>query len=214
MLSLLDNDVVHKAALFDLLEPLSDATQELGGYQILDTFRFRYQLDHPSKALKKCKTLHAVNRLKSFCAQAPHVPMFNPPSLYAAIAGIPGVDEGEIRLLVAARQQPGALIISGDKRFIEVLGNAPALEEYRKALASRVLCLEQVVRKMISVHGFETVRDRIVPALEHDTAMRAVFGSAAESTAGSVAEGLNAYEADLRKKAGGVLAPGWPLTSA
>jgi hypothetical protein len=61
-----------------------------------------------------------------------------------------------------------------------------------------VICFEQIIRKTIDHAGFALVRDKIVPARDCDTALRAVFGSGVEATEGNVLAGLDSYIAELR----------------
>jgi hypothetical protein len=67
--------------------------------------------------------------------------------------------------------------------------------------------LEQLVRAIVTTYPFESIRDKIVPAVAVDTSIRAVWGSGALAKRADVLAGLDAYIQDLRGQTGELLRP-------
>lgn len=123
----------------------------------------------------------------------------------ALLAGVAGLDVGEIVLFTAAARDPGALVLTGDKRALETLASDARCRDLARTLEGRILCWEQMLELALRAAPFEAVRDRVAPRLDVDTATRAIFGSGAASTERSVRDAVAAYVADLRRRTGRLL---------
>jgi hypothetical protein len=118
---------------------------------------------------------------------------------------IEGIDPGEGVLIVATQPEPSFYLMTGDKRCLEALATAPQLVGVRQRLEGRVVCLEQLILRLIETQEFSKILTLVLPAREYDTALRAVFGSGERATRDNVLLGLREYIQDLRSKTEGLL---------
>jgi hypothetical protein len=118
---------------------------------------------------------------------------------------IDGLDPGELILLSATKSEPAFYLVTGDKRCIAALSNELSLPKTRERLTGKVVCIEQLVLKLIYTQGFENVLAKVLPALEYDKALKACFGSGARSTEQNVALALQGYIAHLQQQAPSLL---------
>lgn len=95
---------------------------------------------------------------------------------------IDGLDPGELILLSATKSEPAFYLVTGDKRCMVALANELGLTKTRERLTGKVVCIEQLILKLIPTQGFENVLAKILPALEYDKALKACFGSGMQST--------------------------------
>lgn len=121
---------------------------------------------------------------------------------------IEGLDPGEMILISATKQEESFYLTTGDKRCITALANStePSLVAIRERLAGKLVCLEQLILKIINVEGFDVTLIKILPAREYDKALKAIFGSGERCTQDNVLMALEAYIQDLRDNAHGLLA--------
>jgi hypothetical protein len=73
-------------------------------------------------------------------------------------------------------------------------------------LGGRVICLEQIILKLIEVKGFVFVRDRVVPMVSCDKSLQICFGYSISASEENVVAGLNSYINDVRQQAPNLLA--------
>ena len=118
---------------------------------------------------------------------------------------IEGIDQGELVLIVATQTEPSFYLMTGDKRCLEALATAQQLVEVRQRLKGRVVCLEQLILRLIETQEFSEILTLVLPAREYDTALKAVFGSGEKATRDNVLLGLRGYIQDLRSKTEGLL---------
>ncbi len=69
-----------------------------------------------------------------------------------------------------------------------------------------MICLEQLILKLIEVKGFEFVRDRILPMVSCDKSLQICFGVSSPVTEENVIAGLNSYINDIRQQTPNLLA--------
>lgn len=202
---LCDNDFLLKIAAFDLF----DQTLEIFNAEDRQVFYLisaPYRMKVRKKAAEGRKRYGAAvhNRLATIFDRAE--PLEISTSVVAdRLTAILGLDEGEVRLIEAATQQEDSIILTGDKRCIQTLGQAPDLGDVRDCLLGRVWCLEVVLQALIERLGFDEVRRRVLPEIRQDGTARALFGSGLASTRQSVTDGLSSYVEDLRGQSGGLL---------
>ena len=211
MIVLCDNDIVLKLASFDLLEDVAALTENRE-VRVLDALR--PQLLRSPKWRKKYGEL-ALERALSFVENSQTITEAFDLEDSAALIDAHydnaegrecAIDGGELVLISHAFHNPDARLLTGDKRCLHALGchrhhNARA-QIIHASLANRVLCLEAAILWCIRHHGFETLRARVVPQLNCDEAMRAVFGSGMASQEGTVVSGLSHYMNNLEKTVG------------
>jgi len=76
-------------------------------------------------------------------------------------------------------------------------------------LSGQILCLEQVIRRFVSLGLYEQVRQSIVRGPDVDTTINTIVFSRGLSTPKPTAiEGLDSYICKLRKQTGTLLDPG------
>lgn len=120
---------------------------------------------------------------------------------------LPDVDEGELLLIGRAIAEPAFYLVSGDKRCFRALGRYGQLAQAREKLCGRVICLEQVIWALIKDKGFKTIRDKVVPVCECDTALKAIFGSDVQAEEKHCLATLFGYLGELEQDCPELLAP-------
>ena len=210
MICLADNDIILKLALCDLLDEAVaalDATH--GEVYVLNTARFKLiSPNKPSRGRVKPDE-PAYSRLCAFFEAVRLIDVTPPPEEQLAFDDLAGIDAGEAVLFSASTHYAGSRLVTGDKRSLIALAAAgtPVCAAVCKRLVGRVICFEQVVLRLIERLGFDSVRDRVVPARNCDTALRLVFGSGLTADESGVRDGLASYVGDLRSFTGGMLVP-------
>lgn len=116
------------------------------------------------------------------------------------------VDEGERVLVAGVLRHDGSILTTNDKKALRALAAEPACSDICQRLAGRVIHLDQVILLLIDDLGFETVRSRIVPLRQCDSATRAAFGGGMDTTEADVQAYFAASIADLRRDTGALLA--------
>lgn len=118
---------------------------------------------------------------------------------------IEGIDPGEMLLICATRRETSFYLTTGDKRCLTALASHAELENVRQRLTGRVICLEQLILKLIKTQGFDKVLTNVLPARTYDTALKSIFGSGERATEENVLTSLEGYINDLQKNTKGLL---------
>ena len=119
---------------------------------------------------------------------------------------IEGIDQGEGILIASTQTESSFYLATGDKRCLCAVATAPGLVEVRQRLEGRVVCLEQLILKLVETQEFEDILTKVLPAREYDTVLRAVFGSGERATRNDVLLALNGYIENLRSETKRLLA--------
>jgi hypothetical protein len=196
----LDNDIVIKLSAFDLFdEAIAVLNLDWTQLQVISTAQYTFrgksyiaQYSEPvcQKAIaitQKCQKVMVENSLEA-----------------ELLNGFAGIDIGEAALIVATRSQTDFLLLSGDKNCITQLAAIP--EQIYKRLCGRVICLEQLILKLIEVKGFVFVCDRVLPMVSCDKSLQICFGYSSSASEENVIVGLNSYINDIRQQAPNLLA--------
>lgn len=201
----LDNDVLGKLASWDLLEDGVRACGfELSDARYLPTTP--YWLGLAGK--RKCRyppevqdRLRALLSAGKSCADAPATDE-------AILPKVADIDAGEAILLAQTARSATSLLATGDKRCIRALVAAPDCSTFVSKLAGRILCLEQVLLRVIVRLGFEEVKQRVVGSnqLALDTSVRAAFGSGIQADDVNACASLESRVRSLAVEAAGMLA--------
>lgn len=201
----LDNDVLAKLASWNLLEDGIKAC----GFALADV-RFLptapYWLGLAGK--KKCSYPPEVQgRLRAFLAAA-QACAEDPAGDDSELHKVDDIDAGEAILLSQAARSAGSFLATGDKRCIRAVVTAPACARLVSMLVGRVLCLEQVLLRVVDLLGFEEVKKRIVGSnqLALDTSVRAAFGSGMQADDINACGSLERRVKSLASEAAGMLA--------
>lgn len=121
------------------------------------------------------------------------------------LQAIEGIDPGEQVLIAGTKNETDFYLGTGDKRCLMALGSRKNLDEIRERLRGKVVCLEQVIWRLIEVKGFEEVKNKVLPARESDLALKTAFGSGERATLENVRMTLEGYIEDLQEKSQGLL---------
>jgi hypothetical protein len=122
----------------------------------------------------------------------------------ARLQGIAGLDAGEITLIAMLCSDPGAVLVTGDKRALRALA-APGLEDIVERVVGRIACLEQVVLSALDRLGVGTLATSIEPHRDLDIAIRCAVPLPPYAVELEVRKGLLSYIEDLRKDAPSLL---------
>jgi len=214
----IDNDILKKLATFDLFDQtlaLFNASRQQ--VNILGTAQYKFQKDldklkkgkvrsHKDNFANYEKTIELAKCLPQMVQS--NVKM----GLFQELSGIEGADQGEAistSYVVETIQQDKSAqvsILTGDKNYLRALANVE-IPIVQASLTHNLWCLEQIILKNIETHGFEFVRDKVVPFRECDQAIKAVFGSSSMSTPKNSLAALESYIKELREETGNLLHP-------
>jgi hypothetical protein len=201
----LDNDITYKLVAFQLFdEAIATLQIDKNSLQVLPTAKFFFQRKQKKKGASPDEFLAVVIELVSSCVSVIADVNDTVTEELNQLRQVEGIDEGEAALIVATRSQTDFLLLSGDKRCMRGLARIP--EQIYKRLSGRVICLEQIILKLIEVKGFVFVRDRILPMVSCDKSLQICFGVSSPATEENVIEGLNSYINDIRQQAPNLLA--------
>lgn len=205
----LDNDIILKLATCNLFDKtLTSLDVDWSQIKILTTaqykFRklnqqnrrrinFNYNIEEALKVINNCSKI-LENNLNQ--------------DILIKLQDVEGIDVGEAILIsyVSYQNQQGnpSYLLTGDKRCLQALANS-GITEIIQHLNHRVWCLEQLILKNIQKHGFDFVKQNIVPVKDCDTALKAVFGSSELATLEGSREVFKKYIQDLRQRTGNLL---------
>jgi hypothetical protein len=204
---LLDNDLIRKLAICDLLdESLKALHSSDAEAHVLPTAR--YVLLKPIKKPEKAKERLGdalFERLDAFFKRVRSLDQQPSATEQLAFDDVVGIDPGEAVLFSATDRFQDFLLATGDKNSLRALVSTPACDAICRRLNGKVVCFEQVILRIIDGIGFDAARAKIVPGADCDIALRAVFGSGLEATESNVRAGLDSYIADLRKATASLL---------
>jgi hypothetical protein len=197
----LDNDILLKLSAVDLLD---ESIAALGfnpeDLRVLDTARHVFRRNRKvSTKYSEVVRDRAIEFVKTCQTIVPEVT-----GEFIVLNRL--LDVGEATLVAATCEVLPFVLMTGDKRCLQVLAAQAELAEVRQRLQGRVICLEQVILRLIQRSGFDWVKARVVPMMACDMALQACFGSGALATETNVVEALEGYIATLRQDAPGLLA--------
>ena len=204
----LDNDIIHKLVAFQLFEEAIAVLQIVKtDLRVLPTARFFFQAKRKQQIQYPDAVWAEVINLVAACSIIPEP---SPEQAQASIEETRQLEKfkheiqaGEATLIVATRLEPDFLLLSGDKRCMKALAAVP--EPIYQRLCGRVVCLEQIILKLILTLGFETVRDRILPMVDCDKTLKICFGYSMSASEASVVAGLTSYISDIHEDAPALL---------
>ncbi len=207
MICLLDNDLIRKLAICDLLDESLDALQASRG-EALVLPTAKYVLLKPIKKPERAKERLGealFDRLNAFLNGVQSLDEQPSAEEQLVFDDIVGIDPGEAVLFSATARFDDVLLATGDKTSLYALAANPTCQEVCRRLNGKVICLEQVIVRVIEDIGFDQARAKIVPGADCDIALRAIIGSGLEATESIVRAGLESYIRDLRKKTASLL---------
>lgn len=192
----IDNDILLKLTAFQLFEE-AIAVLDLSpsDLRVLPTARFVFRQKRARQvsysdivwatAIDRVESYQSVNTTNSqVLAELQRLEKFRDQ-----------IHVGETALIAATCTTADFVLLSGDKVCFKALPQVPA-ETYGR-LCGRVVCLEQIVLKLIHVLGFDVVKERIQPFVHCDKMIHICFGYSEPALENDVKEGLQSYIKDL-----------------
>jgi hypothetical protein len=204
VLAVLDNDIILKAAIYSLLgEVAAVVGSGVSSCGVLGASRFVV-----ATALERRGLGAAVETVLTLIASAEQLEPTPEEAQFAAelefVAQQAGLqlDAGESVLAAIAEARDIQTFVTGDKRAIAALEILLIARQRGVWWHHRVLCLEQVMMRLISRLEAVDLRDRICAWPEADVTLSICFSCAAGGNSPSDwTAGLGSYVEDLRRSA-------------
>ncbi len=206
---LIDNDIIIDLSSFDLCNQMIEAP----GIQRTDiyiTSSVRYSLGVIGRRVAKKEESFGkptYDRMKSFLMGIQEICNLYDDQYRTLIenGGI-GIDIGEATLMTAVCSDE-FLIATGDKRSLKALAACGECRNTFDRIRGKVICLEQIILKIVQIHGIEYVRPRIEAATRIDKSVRFCFGVVTPASEASVIECLLSNIDHVNRESNNILAP-------
>jgi hypothetical protein len=203
MVYFLDNDVIRKLITYRMLDEALDCLEiDRSDIRVLESARFVFGSKKMQKKYSEEILLSAIEFVKS-CATISA--QDNDEYRLLEKQAKNDIDPGEATLIAATFKESTSLLATGDKRCLKALASIECLDFIHKELQGRVICLEQIIWKLIRMQGFDWVLERVVLNLDCDSTLRAAFGSGSNSQQETVLQTLDIYIKDLQTTSSGLL---------
>lgn len=206
----IDNDILYKGAgyglLIDLIEAIPAQPKNVG---VLGAAKFvvtaKLLKSRLSAALPLLdEVLRHVQYLEPTVAETGYAAQLE---YEAQRAGL-NIDTGESLLCAIVVERTLLHLATGDKKAIKGIDSLLAARGEINKLAGKVICLEQLVLRLIRGSDASAVRSAICAQATLDRALAACFSCASpEIKADGWEEGLASYIRDVRADAPSILAP-------
>ena len=173
VISFIDNDIILKLTSCDLFwEAMDLLGVQIADIRVLTSTRFVFRRNQSIKEQYseevRNKAIELVKKFSTVEADQSN-PFFS--------LQVEGINIGELTLIYEAIAVPSFYFITGDKNCLRALVKTPELTTTREKLNGRVICLEQLIYKLIIDTDFEVIRSKVVSARECDTSLKVAFGS-------------------------------------
>jgi hypothetical protein len=116
------------------------------------------------------------------------------------LVGRMGIDDGEEILFGLVFENPGHLLLTGDKRALRTLCSAPELSDIAQSLRGRVACVESVLKALLDQLGVESLSQAVASMRPHNGMLNAVFSSGTATSTEHCLQGLSSYIEHLRSE--------------
>ena len=168
---LLDNDVLLKLAIYDLIDEALNALK-VRPEQVSVLPTAKYSLLPAKNRLKRCKDEQTADRLEAFLMTCSIISQDGiMPELIDELIGIQSLDSGEAVLFAYAATHAEAIVLTGDKRAISALMHSNVVAN----MQGRVMALESVFQVM-TMTGVESVQRKVRAKPAADKSLANVFG--------------------------------------
>ena len=198
----LDNDVILKLTTYRMLDEALDCLEiDRLNIRVLDSARFVFK---KHKKVIENYSLEVRNSAINFVGKHTEISIQTSDE-HRLLVDQKDIDIGDATLIAATFHESASLLATGDKRFLKALANTECLDFIHQGLQGRVICIEQIICKLIEIQGFEWVLERVILNLDCDMALKSAFGSGSNSQCETVLGTLNSYIQDLQKTSSGTL---------
>jgi hypothetical protein len=211
-----DNDVLLKGASYGMLREFITAIPSvLGETLVLGTARFvvvkrlekhRDKGDvHAAAAIEQFRSvLQQLATAEPTAAELELAATFEHLAQHAGLA----LDSGESQLCALTICRQLAKLVTGDKRAIGALEALARISDQLSAVAGKVVCLEQLVIRLLDQNEAQAVRSTICSRPHVDAALAICFSCSSPTTSpDSWVAGLESYVRALREAAPTLLEP-------
>ena len=203
----IDNDILLKLVAFQLFD---DAIASLGLLQkdlrVLPTAKYVFRRKRSQQFAYSDEIWRTAIAIVESCKTIPSPASPLSPDIAAEacqLDTLESIHEGEASLILSTCNVEAFLLISGDKNCIKGLSQL-STRSYQR-LCGRVVCLEQIVLKLIGALGFEAVASRIYPFCHYDTSIQFCFGYSEPATESQVRDALQSCIREVNTAAPGLL---------
>lgn len=205
-----DNDVLHKGAGYGLLtEMLGAIPARMHEVGILGSAKYVV-----ARKLRKAKLTEALALLDQVVRQVQCLEPTEEEARFAAQLEYESqrenlsFDSGESMLCAIVIERSFEWLVTGDKKAIKSLEKLMSARGNTEKLAGRVVCLEQLMLRLIQGDRAPAIRSAICARPNLDKALTCCFSCGnQEGNPKSWAEGLMSYVQDVRAEAPSLLAP-------
>jgi hypothetical protein len=200
VICLVDSDIIYKLAMCNLLDDTLTALDSARtDVYVLPTAKYKFGVARRRPGTGEQRYGNEVfARIRDFLASVREIDVAGPSEELQLLASIDGIDAGEAILFSATVEFDQYFLATGDKTSLRALALTPVCLSIAQRICGHVICLEQIVKRVIQHFGFSYVKDRVVPARACDTALSAVFGSGWDATEPNVLAALDSYINELR----------------
>ena len=203
MLCLADTDIVLKLAACDLLQDaLVCMNATLDDVRVLTSARHMLRKAKPGAFMSI--GAHGLARAREFVERATPLPSVSNADTIL-LGSVHGIDPGEAALFAVTRDLPAFVLTTGDKRSLRALADAPACAHIAARMAGRVVCLEQVLLRLVAARGYAVVRAHATPVLDCDQVLKGAFGLGSDTVEAHTVEYLLHHLRLLRAGTGRLL---------
>jgi hypothetical protein len=200
VICLVDNDIIYKLAMCNLLDDTLAALDlaRTDAY-VLPTAKYKFGIARRRSGTGEQRYgAEVFARIRDFLASVREIDLTGPSEELQLLASIDGIDAGEAILFSATVEFDQYLLATGAKTSLRALALAPICLPIAQRVRGHVICLEQIVKYLIQYLGFSYVKAMVVPARACNTALSAAFGSGWDATEPNAVGALDSYINELR----------------
>lgn len=189
----LDADALSKLAHWNILPllpnllgfPWSEITT-------ITSLRFRAHAAVAKPDRKLFHTSAAAQAAVDCIAQTAPCPVPDAETL-EAFSNVPQIDAGEAVLFSLVMAQPGARLLTGDKRALRALAKHPLAANFD----GKIICVEQVMKLALEAYGREWLLTNVGPQVQIDQAAAIILGSRQDAPLEQINDALHSYIAEM-----------------
>jgi hypothetical protein len=205
-----DTNVVFKLAGFDLLHEalsvLAVAPQDLF---ILQETR-KMCLGTARTSIEREYGRQAIPRVEGLMQAAGKKPSSIDPDELEILTYADGIDAGEAVLFAATRNHTEFLVVTDDKNSLRALAEEPDCEVIFERIRDRVICLEDLLLRILAQYPYEQVRHKLLRAHHCVGALSQTLGQNQHAGQLQVENALRVAMERLRLETNYILAPPTP----
>jgi hypothetical protein len=213
MKALVDNDILLKGSCYSLLRELvAEIPGDAPRAGILGAAVFIIPKLIAKQTLANTESTRAQEHFDSFVREHAVVePIAEEQQLAAELESMAqqlavNLDSGESQLVAILVRRSIPFFTTGDKRAIVALERLLDRHEALSKLSGRIICLEQLLLRLVDAYDHEGLRRAICAEPAIDKTLTICFGCASPNTdRDTVCAGLNSYITALRRDSARVL---------